>query len=152
MSATLSGLALGELMPAAAILHSEGRSFPVDLEYRPVPSQQLWLDHLCRCVLELATTASLTPHNDVLVFLPGKAEILKSAQYLGERLDSAAFLICPLYGELSGAEQDNAIRASQEGKRKIVLSTKVALEWTEDGKVVRNSTPCLLYTSPSPRD
>ncbi|WP_198782291.1 ATP-dependent helicase HrpB [Shewanella putrefaciens] len=126
MSATLSGLALGELMPAAAILHSEGRSFPVDLEYRPVPSQQLWLDHLCRCVLELATTASLTPHNDVLVFLPGKAEILKSAQYLGERLDSAAFLICPLYGELSGAEQDNAIRASQEGKRKIVLSTNVA--------------------------
>lgn len=125
MSATLSGLALGELMPAAAILHSEGRSFPVDLEYRPVPSQQLWLDHLCRCVLELATTASLTPHNDVLVFLPGKAEILKSAQYLGERLDSAAFLICPLYGELSGAEQDNAIRASQEGKRKIVLSTNV---------------------------
>lgn len=126
MSATLSGLALGELMPAAAILQSEGRSFPVDLEYRPVPSQQLWLDHLCRCVLELATTASLTPHNDVLVFLPGKAEILKSAQYLGERLDNAAFLICPLYGELSGAEQDNAIRASQEGKRKIVLSTNVA--------------------------
>lgn len=126
MSATLSGLGLGELMPAAAILQSEGRSFPVDLEYRPVPSQQLWLDHLCRCVLELATTASLTPHNDVLVFLPGKAEILKSAQYLGERLDNAAFLICPLYGELSGAEQDNAIRASQEGKRKIVLSTNVA--------------------------
>lgn len=126
MSATLSGLTLGELMPAAAILQSEGRSFPVDLEYRPVPSQQLWLDHLCRCVLELATTASLTPHNDVLVFLPGKAEILKSVQYLGERLDSAAFLICPLYGELSGAEQDNAIRASQEGKRKIVLSTNVA--------------------------
>ena len=126
MSATLSGLALGELMPAAAILQSEGRSFPVDLEYRPVPSQQQWLEHLCRCVLELAITASLTPHNDVLVFLPGKAEILKSAQYLDERLDNAAFLICPLYGELSGAEQDNAIRASQEGKRKIVLSTNVA--------------------------
>ncbi|MCP3128277.1 ATP-dependent helicase HrpB [Shewanella sp. KJ2020] len=126
MSATLSGLALGELMPTAAILQSEGRSFPVDLEYRPVPSQQLWLDHLCRCVLELVGSTSASDHHDVLVFLPGKAEILKSAQYLGERLDSAAFLICPLYGELSGAEQDNAIRASQEGKRKIVLSTNVA--------------------------
>ena len=126
MSATLSGLALGELMPAAAILQSEGRSFPVDLEYRPVPSQQLWLDHLCRCVLELVGSTSASDHHDVLVFLPGKAEILKSAQYLRERLDSAAFLICPLYGELSGAEQDNAIRASQEGKRKIVLSTNVA--------------------------
>jgi len=126
MSATLSGLALGELMPAAAILQSEGRSFPVDLEYRPVPSQQLWLDHLCRCVLELVGSTSASDHHDVLVFLPGKAEILKSAQYLRERLDSATFLICPLYGELSGAEQDNAIRASQAGKRKIVLSTNVA--------------------------
>lgn len=126
MSATLSGLALSELMPAAAILQSEGRSFPVVVEYRPVPSQQPWLEHLCRCVLELIGSTGASDNQDVLVFLPGKAEILKSAQYLHERLDSATFLICPLYGELSGAEQDNAIQASQEGKRKIVLSTNVA--------------------------
>ena len=40
MSATLSGLALGELMPEAVTLHSEGRSFPAEAEYRPVPTQQ----------------------------------------------------------------------------------------------------------------
>lgn len=130
MSATLSGLALGELMPSAAILHSEGRSFPVEVEYCPVPSQQHWLEHLGRCIVELVSANTVTEkntvHNDVLVFLPGKAEILRLVQYLGERLDSDTFLICPLYGELSGAEQDRAVAVSTQGKRKIVLATNVA--------------------------
>ncbi len=126
MSATLSGLSLTELMPDAAILQSEGRSFPVDIDYRPAASQQHWLDHLSRTVLELATSPSALTHQDLLVFLPGKAEILKTAQYLAERLDSERFSICPLYGELSASEQDRAIKADGAGKRKIVLSTNVA--------------------------
>lgn len=139
MSATLSGINLAALMPDAPLLRSEGRSFPVELQYRPVSSQQPWLDSLGRCVLELLEPTAAaggnhapTPdedalsHQDILVFLPGKAEILRMAQYLTERLDGALFAICPLYGELSGAEQDRAIVKSTEGKRKIVLSTNVA--------------------------
>ncbi len=126
MSATLSGLALTELMPEAALLHSEGRSFPVDISYRPVPSQQQWLEHLGRCILDvLAEPSGNSDHEDILVFLPGKAEILRLAQFLQERLDNLQYLISPLYGELPAAEQDSAIKAAT-GKRKIVLSTNVA--------------------------
>ena len=131
MSATLSGLALGELMPEAVTLHSEGRSFPVDIEYRPVPTQQHWIDHLGRCVLELVSLGNAnmdkpTDNNAVLVFLPGKGEISRLQQFLRDRLSYDAFLICPLYGELSGAEQDSAIAATTDGRRKIVLATNVA--------------------------
>ncbi|MCU8035293.1 MAG: ATP-dependent helicase HrpB [Shewanella sp.] len=132
MSATLSGLALAELMPEAVTLHSEGRSFPVDIEYRPVPTQQHWIDHLGRCVLELVSASSsasvdkTAANNAVLVFLPGKGEILRLQQFLRERLADDAFLICPLYGELSGAEQDSAIAVTTDGRRKIVLATNVA--------------------------
>ncbi|QYJ79324.1 ATP-dependent helicase HrpB [Shewanella acanthi] len=126
MSATLSGLALTELMPEAALLHSEGRSFPVEISYRPVPSQQQWLEHLGRCILDvIAEPSGNSSHEDILVFLPGKAEILRIAQFLQERLDNQQYLISPLYGELSAAEQDCAIKAVT-GKRKIVLSTNVA--------------------------
>ncbi|PTA51759.1 ATP-dependent helicase HrpB [Shewanella morhuae] len=131
MSATLSGLALGELMPEAVTLHSEGRSFPVEIEYRPVPTQQHWLDHLGRSVLDLVSASSASvdktaTNNAVLVFLPGKGEISRLQQFLRERLSHDAFLICPLYGELSGAEQDSAIAATTDGRRKIVLATNVA--------------------------
>lgn len=131
MSATLSGLALGELMPEAVTLHSEGRSFPVEVEYRPVPTQQHWIDHLGRCVLDLVSAGSANvdktaSNNAVLVFLPGKGEISRLQQFLSERLAQDAFLICPLYGELSGAEQDSAIAATTDGRRKIVLATNVA--------------------------
>ncbi|MGE6316874.1 ATP-dependent helicase HrpB [Shewanella baltica] len=131
MSATLSGLVLGELMPEAVTLHSEGRSFPVEVEYRPVPTQQHWIDHLGRCVLDLVSGSSVSvdktaSNNAVLVFLPGKGEISRLQQFLRERLAQDAFLICPLYGELSGAEQDSAIAATTDGRRKIVLATNVA--------------------------
>ncbi|MFB2759856.1 ATP-dependent helicase HrpB [Shewanella xiamenensis] len=133
MSATLSGIALSELMPNAALLKSEGRSFPVEIIYRAVAGQQHWLDHLSRTVLDSATSitdsaASITDSGpqDILVFLPGKAEILRVAQYLAERLDSNRVAICPLYGELSAQEQDRAIKADDSGRRKIVLSTNVA--------------------------
>ncbi|MFB2686537.1 ATP-dependent helicase HrpB [Shewanella mangrovisoli] len=125
MSATLSGLSLAELMPDAALLQSEGRSFPVEIRYRPVAGQQHWLDHLSRVVLDAATSLSDNGPQDILVFLPGKAEILRVAQYLEERLDSSRVAVCPLYGELSAQEQDRAIKADSS-RRKIVLSTNVA--------------------------
>ncbi|MGL6122472.1 MAG: ATP-dependent helicase HrpB, partial [Shewanella sp.] len=131
MSATLSGLTLDQLMPEAVTLHSEGRSFPVDIEYRPVPTQQHWLDHLGRCVIDLISASKRivdnpSANNAVLVFLPGKGEILRLQQFLRERLAADAVWIYPLYGELSGAEQDSAIAATIDGRRKIVLATNVA--------------------------
>lgn len=127
MSATLAGLPLQNIMPQAKTLHSDGRSFPVTLEYHPAANQQLWLEHTQNCILELLSRP-INPSThlaDVLVFLPGKGEILRIAKGLAQRLDDKV-LICPLYGELSGAEQDAALQAAPVGKRKVVLATNVA--------------------------
>lgn len=127
MSATLAGLSLQDVMPQAKTLHSEGRSFPVTLEYHPAANQQLWLEHTQNSILELLSRPIERSPNltDVLVFLPGKGEILRVAKGLAQRLDDKV-LICPLYGELSAAEQDAALQAAPVGKRKLVLATNVA--------------------------
>ncbi|ABE56441.1 ATP-dependent helicase HrpB [Shewanella denitrificans OS217] len=133
MSATLTGLPLEGLMPEAAKLISLGRSFKVDIEYRPVPSQQQWLDYMGRVIVELLTNPidhkqanSEVFQGGLLAFLPGKGEIQRLASVLSQRLDPLMFQVCPLYGELSPAEQDKAISPAKAGVRKVVLATNVA--------------------------
>ncbi|MCL1080618.1 ATP-dependent helicase HrpB [Shewanella psychromarinicola] len=127
MSATLSGLPLDTLMPNAAQIHSDGRSFAVEIAYQPCPSQQLWLTHMSRVIINTIESTQLAAYQQgsILAFLPGKGEIRKLAGLLRQRLDGS-WLICPMYGDLSSAEQDQAIRAAEPGKRKIVLATNVA--------------------------
>ncbi|WP_119967956.1 ATP-dependent helicase HrpB [Shewanella japonica] len=131
MSATLAGLPLQQLMPKATLLVSEGRSFDVEQVYRPVTRQQPWLEHMANVIAESVKTDS--PHvpqqyqmGSILAFLPGKGEINKLQRLLSQKVDTQVFLLCPLYGDLTPAEQDNAIAGAPKGKRKIVLATNVA--------------------------
>ncbi|MCL1066108.1 ATP-dependent helicase HrpB [Shewanella olleyana] len=131
MSATLSGLPLQQLMPDAAVLVSEGRSFEVEKVYRPVPGQQAWLEYLANVITDcVKADSSIVPvqyqQGSVLTFLPGKGEINKLQRLLSQKLDTQAFMLCPLYGDLTPAEQDKAIAAAPAGKRKIVIATNVA--------------------------
>ncbi|PMG43587.1 ATP-dependent helicase HrpB [Shewanella sp. 10N.286.52.B9] len=130
MSATLSGLPLSQLMPDAATLVSQGRSFDVETLYRPVMGQVQWLSHLSQVVIDSVSSSNTVPsdyqHGSVLVFLPGKGEINQLQRLLSQRLDPNEFLLCPLYGDLSPAEQDKAISPAPSGKRKIVIATNVA--------------------------
>ena len=63
---------------------------------------------------------------DVLVFLPGAAEIRRVADGLADRLPPPPPRLCPLFGDLPGAEQDRAIQPSPPGERKVVLATNIA--------------------------
>jgi ATP-dependent helicase HrpB len=62
----------------------------------------------------------------VLVFLPGLGEIVRTAERLAERIRRPDVDIDPLYGALSPAEQDRAIRPAPPGRRKVVLATSIA--------------------------
>lgn len=130
MSATLSGMPLEALMPDAALLRSEGRSFPVAVEYASVPAGADWQAHMGKTLMELATGKRPLPEGitpgTVLAFLPGKAEIERLKDYLAERLSESEFAICPLYGELDANTQDRALSADPDGRRKLVLATNVA--------------------------
>ncbi|KGJ90690.1 ATP-dependent helicase HrpB [Colwellia psychrerythraea] len=121
MSATLDTEYLIKALPDAHLLCSEGRSFPVDVTYQAPKNHQRWREH----ALAVIKDKMFNHVGSVLVFLPGIADI----RFLVERLSNQqveAVQVCPLFGELSLKEQQQAIAPCSKGYRKIVLATNIA--------------------------
>ncbi len=125
MSATLDGAAVARLLDDAPVLSSEGRQFPVAVEYQGIyrPREAIALR-----VVEATLRALREQGGSVLVFLPGQAEIHRVGGLLAERFGEFAdtVQICPLYGGLSLQRQQQAIAPAPEGERKVVLATNIA--------------------------
>ena len=120
MSATLNAAAIARYLDNCPVLRSEGRLFDLTIEYTPhspAPLEQQVVSALDRLL-----RAGLT--GDVLVFLPGAAEIRRTAREIATQADRAGLLVLPLHGDLSPAEQDRAV--SPAPQRKVILSTNVA--------------------------
>ena len=120
MSATLDAAPISRYLDGAAILRSEGRQYPLAIEYTPHSAAPL--EEQVAAALEKLIAAGLDGH--VLVFLPGAAEIrraLGACQSIARRRD---LLLLPLYGDQPPEEQDRAVQPSP--KTKIILSTNVA--------------------------
>lgn len=119
MSATLEAQPVARLLGEAPVLACPGQVFPVEVRYN-APGRTPWLDHLAQVVRDALKTES----GSLLVFLPGEGEIRR----LMERLDNLPVpaTLAPLYGQLSGEEQDRAIAPAPAGERKIVLATSIA--------------------------
>ena len=125
MSATLDVTALGELLPAAKLLESSGKSYPVDIIYHPDNSSL----HLFEKVSRLVIYVFPKHQHDCLVFLPGAADINKAAQRLSQHFLSTGedeVEVVKLFSELSKNEQQQALLPNPAGKRKIVLATNIA--------------------------
>lgn len=120
MSATLETRAVSVFLDAP-IVQSMGRLFDVDIEHlersedRPLESQ------VASAVRRLVREGL---DGDVLVFLPGSAEIRKATEALRSLAESERLLVLPLHGMLSPAEQDRAVKPASD--RKIILATNVA--------------------------
>ncbi|RXJ72445.1 ATP-dependent helicase HrpB [Veronia nyctiphanis] len=126
MSATLDDDALLSLLPDAAVITSEGRCHPVTYDYMPVSRQRgIGSPSYESLVAAEVSKLMLAQSGSALVFLPGVAEIKRTADELKTRV-SEDVLICPLYGQLSPKEQQQAIAPCESGKRKIVLATNIA--------------------------
>ncbi|MFD1747287.1 ATP-dependent helicase HrpB [Rhizobium helianthi] len=121
MSATLDVDRIGQLMDQAQVVRSEGRAFPIDLRYRDRGPQERIEDSVSRAVLDVLDTEK----GSVLAFLPGQAEIRRTAERLASALPDDVIL-APLYGALSQRDQDLAIKPTPAGKRKVVLATSIA--------------------------
>ena len=118
MSATLDSALLESYLRPCNLLVSEGRTFPVEIEYlnRDVIDEPPW---------ELAADALAQADNDggdVLIFMPGAYEIARTI----EETKRSGFdgVVLPLHGDLSPRAQDAAV-ATYEA-RKVVVSTNVA--------------------------
>ncbi|MGH7631713.1 MAG: ATP-dependent helicase HrpB [Gemmatimonadales bacterium] len=122
MSATVDGAAVSRILDAAPVISVEGRAFPVETRYRPPREGVRLEDGVSGAVL-----AALDDEpGDVLVFLPGAAEIRRAQARLGGAGIGPDIAVVPLYGDLSPEAQDAAIRPSPPGRRKVVLATSIA--------------------------
>lgn len=121
MSATLDGDALQGILPEAGYIESTGRSYPVELSYKkPATGGRLVEDAAKEISALLAREAG-----SMLVFLPGAGEIQRLVQQLDGQLREDV-LVCPLYGQLTVQQQQQAIAPAPAGKRKVVLATNIA--------------------------
>ena len=116
MSATIDASSICTVL-GAKLIESEGRMFPVTPIYIAPEHDIPTTDEVARLIIR----AQREQDGDILVFLPGEAEIRRVAEALPN--DST---IMPLYSRLSPSEQRAAIAPSPNGKRKTVLATSIA--------------------------
>jgi ATP-dependent helicase HrpB len=129
MSATLEGGPISALLGDAPVITSEGRSFPVETRYLPRRADT-WIEPAVAAAIRQALAEG---EGDVLAFLPGQAEIRRTEELLEGGADTLGatsagrnWSVHPLYGNLSQAEQDAALRPAPAGRRKVVLATSIA--------------------------
>ena len=112
----------------APIIQVSGRTFPVEVRYRPFEEQRDY--GMNEAIADALDELWSNPHQsgDVLVFLPGEREIRDAADHLREHLRSQVTMssaeVLPLFARLTPAEQER-IFAPHSGRR-VVLATNVA--------------------------
>jgi len=122
MSATLDGARIADLLSGAPIIESQGKAFPVETHYRGHAGQSAIDEAMARAI----RYAIETEEGSVLAFLPGAAEIGKTAKRLEEAQLPPSVSIHPLMGMMDLAQQNQAIAPSKPGARKVVLATSIA--------------------------
>jgi ATP-dependent helicase HrpB len=134
MSATLDTAVLREYLAPCEVLTSQGRTFPVHIEYLPKPANfeadPVWSVAARECERLAAETKG-----DMLVFMPGAYEISRTVQEVQGAHALRGFACFPLHGELPPDQQDRAV--ARYDTRKIIVSTNVAeTSLTIDGVTV----------------
>ncbi len=122
MSATIDCAALSAALDNCPTLECAGRSFPVQIDYcgdsgAPLPQQ-------VAAALEQLLDAADDDGGDVLVFLPGAAEINTCLRQLQPLAQRRCLELLPLYAALPYERQRRALSAAKQ--RKVVLATNIA--------------------------
>jgi ATP-dependent helicase HrpB len=122
MSATLDGAAVATLLDDAPVVASEGRHHPVEVRHLGRRDDQ----RLEGAMAAAIRSALAHDGGSVLAFLPGAAEIRRTAELLAPATLPPDVRLFPLYGDLSAEAQDAAIAPPAPGARKVVLATSIA--------------------------
>lgn len=120
MSATMDAAPVARFLDNCPILRSSGKLFDLAIEhlpYSPAPLQEQVRDALEGPLRDEQA-------GDVLVFLPGAAEIRRTARVCEALVSRHDRLLLPLHGDLPASEQDRAVAPSS--RLKVILSTNVA--------------------------
>ncbi|WP_372965540.1 ATP-dependent RNA helicase HrpA [Marinobacter sp.] len=129
-SATIEVERFSEFFHQAPVIEVSGRTYPVDVRYRPLTGDeddrdQGWTDGILSALEEIEQheRTEKQPPGDVLVFLPGEREIRAVSKVL-RHAELRHTDVLPLYSRLSNQEQNRVFQAHKG--RRIVLSTNVA--------------------------
>jgi len=113
----------------APVIEVSGRTYPVEIRYRAQTEETDESDEVTAIVAALRELDREEP-GDVLVFLPGEAEIRDAADAVRGAYsnDRSPTEVLPLYGRLSAAEQHRVFEKSRVAgvRRRVVLATNVA--------------------------
>nr|WP_279382453.1 ATP-dependent helicase HrpB [Acanthopleuribacter pedis] len=120
MSATLRGEAIAAYLGDCPIVRAEGRLFPLETSYLPLPKRHAFGEGVADALRQLFSVNDDGGH--VLVFLPGVPEIERVRRFLAEGAWPAE--VTCLHGSLSSEEQDRVLAPG--GPRRIILATNVA--------------------------
>ncbi|MEZ8415395.1 DEAD/DEAH box helicase [Vibrio splendidus] len=127
-SATIEGERLAHYLDANRI-SCEGRTYQVAIEHRANESRALPdIRHLEQRIAEEVNYQLIASSGDMLVFLPGKKEIVQCEQALAKNPD---IQVVKLHASVSEKERDLALSGrniNTEGNslRKVILATNVA--------------------------
>ncbi|MDX1335718.1 MAG: ATP-dependent RNA helicase HrpA, partial [Gammaproteobacteria bacterium] len=124
-SATIDPERFSKHFNEAPIIMVSGRSFPVEVRYRPLVSEDEDGKDRDRqqALLEAVDELAMEGPGDILVFLPGEREIRETAEALRKHHPPHTEIL-PLYARLSASEQQQVFK--DHPGRRIVLSTNVA--------------------------
>jgi ATP-dependent helicase HrpB len=122
MSATLDAARVAAHLGDAPVIDAPGRVFPVETRHLDKAQRQTISADAVRAVHRALDETE----KSILVFLPGEAEIRRTEDALNASGLPKNTVVRPLYGAMSFAEQDAAIRPSPPGERKVVLATTIA--------------------------
>jgi ATP-dependent helicase HrpB len=115
MSATLDAGFLSRVLGDAPVISSAGRAFPVEIKYASRDPEDA-----IRAVVSSVRNALEDHAGDILVFLPGAAEINRTERML----EDVQADLRPLYGDLPLEAQQAAITPGSN--RRVVLATNIA--------------------------
>jgi ATP-dependent helicase HrpA len=123
-SATIDTSAFSAYFSNAPVVRIEGRTYPVEVRYLPVPDDQFdekdgYIEHCVQAIIDLYMTE---PPGDILAFLPSEHDIRTCCDLLTGQLGDVVIL--PMFGRLQAADQKRIFKQFKETK--IVVATNVA--------------------------
>lgn len=123
-SATIDGNRLASYLDATR-LHSEGRCFDVSVHHQAADSRHMPdIRGLEKRVVDAIRLFDVDNSGDILVFLPGRREILACQQALNSAIPVTDAQVIPLHASVEKSTQQKALTTSHQ--RRIVLATNVA--------------------------
>jgi len=124
-SATIDPQRFSKHFNDAPIIEVSGRTYPVELRYRPLPetNDDEGARDMTQAILDAVDELGREGRGDILIFLSGEREIRETAEALRKHHPPQTEILS-LYARLSAAEQNRVFAAHKN--RRIVLATNVA--------------------------